>query len=123
MKRLIIPSILFLSYAVAMCAQDKPRFQITAPEKLLLFPPQPVSPSVSGIVQGLDLHKDFRKLQPIQTHAIELKGFYSAESEVCSVPLIEVHVDAIDPGVAVMPRNNAVAIPQAHVPAPACEKK
>jgi hypothetical protein len=125
MKRLLLASIFCLAFAAVSNAQDKPQLQLIPPQKLLVFPPQPVSPSVWGVVRGLDLYKDkdFRKQEPVQAREIELKGFNPAPSGVCSVPLLEAHVDAVDPGIAIMPGNTAVAIPQARVPAPACPKK
>jgi hypothetical protein len=41
---------------------------------------------------------------------------------VCSVPLIEAHADAVDPGIATVPADSAVPIPLARVPAPPCKK-
>ena len=42
---------------------------------------------------------------------------------VCSVPLLEANVSASDPGIAAMPGNSVVAMPQANLPAPACESQ
>jgi len=80
----------------------KPQLQLTPPEKLFEFP----------------------KLDALRTtRTLELKGFNPAPSGVCSVPLLEVHVEMVDPGMVFTPGNTAVAMPQAHVPAPACQKK
>jgi hypothetical protein len=50
-----------------------------------------------------------------------LKGLDFADSGICSVPLLEAHVDTFDPGIAATPAGSPVAIPQASVPAPACQ--
>jgi hypothetical protein len=113
MKRLILASIFCVALAGRSHAQDKPQ-QLIPPEKLLEFP-QFVNPSSGRPVHSLDLSK--------QPRVLELKGVPSAQSGVCSVPLLEAHADAIDPGIAFTPGNTAVPIPQARVPAPACEKK
>src|ERR1700722_13842022 len=44
------------------------------------------------------------------------------QSTVCSVPLLEAHTNVSDPGITTAPRDNSVAIRQAHVPAPSCQK-
>jgi hypothetical protein len=119
MKKLILASIFCLAFAAGLRAQEKPQSQTIPSEKLLVFPSQPVSPSVWGVVQRLDL----QRLQPVQPRQIELKGVIAGQSGVCSVPLLEVHVDTVDPGMVFNPGNRAVPIPRAHVPAPACEKK
>ena len=116
MKSFLLASILCLS-SVALRAQEKPQQPVAPPKNFLIFPAQGSNP-------GLDLFKDFGKPVPAQTHAIELKGFAPVQSGVCSVPLLEVHVDAaIDPGMTFTPPSTAVAIPQARVPAPSCQKK
>ena len=114
MKRLILASIFCLPFAVGLYAQDKPQLQLISPEKLLEFP-KLVDPSSGKPVHSLDLWK--------QPRVLELKGVAPAQSGICSVPLLEAHADAIDPGIAFTPGNTAVPIPQARVPAPACQKK
>ena len=115
MKRLVLASILCLAFAAGLRAQDKPQPQLNPFEKYHLFPAQPESPSVSGIVQGLDL----RGRVPSSLNLT----FKLNEPKVCSVPLLEAHANAVDPGMAFAPPDKALPMPQAHVPAPACEKK
>jgi hypothetical protein len=115
MKRLILALVFCLACVVALSAQEKPQYQLIPPEKLLVFPPPSASPSVSGIVQGLDL----RGRVPASLN-LTMKVNPGA---VCSVPLLEAHVDAVDPGIVLTPTNKSAPVPQAHVPAPACEKK
>ncbi len=119
-KRLILSSIFCLAFALSAQAQDKPQIQLISPQNLLVFP-SPLTPNVWGTVQGLDLLKGVPKHEPVK--ALDLRGFYIPQSGVCSVPLLEVHVEAVDPGMVLTPRSMAVAIPQARVPAPACQKK
>ena len=123
MKRLLLASIFCLAFAVVSHAQDKPQLQIIPPANLLEFPPKLVSTSVSGSVQGLDFGNSFQLRAQVQAIDIELKGLMALQTGLCSVPLLEAHVDANDPGIAVAPRNAAVPIPQARVPAPSCQKK
>jgi hypothetical protein len=54
----------------------------------------------------------------------ELAGIFlqSPESRICSVPLLEAHVDASDPGIGIKLESPSVAIPQAKLPAPPCPK-
>jgi hypothetical protein len=54
----------------------------------------------------------------------ELAGIVlqSAEPRICSVPLLEAHVDASDPGIESKLESSSVAIPQAKLPAPPCPK-
>ena len=108
MKRLILASIFCVACALPAFAQDK--LQLIPPEKLFEFPSL-LKPDAARPRHTLDLRN--RAAMPPS----------SAQSGVCSVPLLEAHVDAVDPGIAVKPGNTAVPIPQAHVPAPACEKK
>lgn len=115
MKRLVLASILCLAFAAGLRAQEKPQPQLNPFEKYHLFPAQPESPSVSGIVQGLDLRG---RVPSSLNLTFKLNG-----PEVCSVPLLEVHVGTFDPGMVFNPGNRAVPMPQARVPAPACEKK
>jgi hypothetical protein len=123
MKRLIFASSFCLAFAVASHAQEKSRLQITPSVNLLEFPSKAVSPSVSGIVRGLDLRKDLSKTVQAPSREIELKGVTPAQGGVCSVPLLEAHAGATDPGIVFLPGHTAVPIPQALVPAPTCEKK
>ncbi|HTB11966.1 MAG TPA: hypothetical protein VK752_10355 [Bryobacteraceae bacterium] len=117
MKRLVLASIFCLAFAAVSRAQDKAQPpQIMPPVNLKLeFPPKTAAPSVSGIVQGLDLRG---KLPP---NSLDLT-FKVNPSGVCSVPLLEAHVTTSDPGMAFTPANIAVPMPQARVPAPACQK-
>jgi len=114
MKRLILASIFCIAFGRTSHAQDKPQLQLISPEKLLEFP-KLVDPSSGKPVHSLDLRKPERVL--------ELKGVPPAQSGICSVPLLEAHAGAIDPGMVFTPGNTAAPIPQAHVPAPACQKK
>ena|SRR5579863_5451745 len=113
MKRLILSSVLCVASAGVSNAQEKP--QLTPPEKLFEFP----KPNT----WGKDFWKDLQKQDPAQARVIELKGLAPALSGVCSVPLLETHVQPVDPGIAFTPKSTAVPIPQARVPAPPCPKK
>jgi hypothetical protein len=115
MKKLILASVICL---VPSYAQDKAP-QLISPEKLFEFPlVHPNAPAT----QTFDLRGSFPKRAAMPPSSLEL-NFKVNQTAVCSVPLLEAHVDVVDPGIAVMPSNNAVPIPQAHVPAPACPKK
>jgi hypothetical protein len=119
MKRLILSSIFCLAFAGVSNAQEKHQPQIIVPpEKLFEFPK--VAPNAPG--KGLDWWKELRK-QDAQARVIELKGLTPAQGGVCSVPLLEAHAETVDPGMAFTPQSTAVPIPQARVPAPACQKK
>lgn len=118
MKRLILASIICLGFVVPSHAQDKAP-QLIPPQKLFEFPQ--VHPNMPG-VQSLDLQGNLPKRAAMPASSPEL-NFKLNSTGICSVPLLEAHVDAVDPGIAVMPSNTAVAIPQAHVPAPPCPKK
>jgi hypothetical protein len=104
MKRLILASILCLP----LFAQEKPQIELIPPEKLLeipkLVPPAVVKNTQTGTV------------------VLTLKGT-PPQVGICSVPLLEAHVDAADPGIAYKPGNTTVPIPQARVPAPPCPRK
>jgi hypothetical protein len=106
MKKLILASIL----CVPLFAQEK----LIPPEKLLEFP-SPAIPNSGKPAHKLDLSK------PLGTVALTLTG-KPIPSGICSVPLIEAHAQANDPGIAFKPGSTSVAIPQARVPAPPCEK-
>jgi hypothetical protein len=114
MKRLILSSIFCLAFALTAHAQDKP--QLIPPEKLFEFPKP-------NNMWGKDFWKDMPKQDPMRAHVIELKGLTPAPTGICSVPLLEAHVQPVDPGMAFSPQSTAVPIPQARVPAPACQKK
>jgi hypothetical protein len=126
MKRLILASMISLACTVSSYAQEKPQIQFDPLQKFHLVPAQPANPSVWGVVQGLDFPQGLPKQQPAAV--IELKGSIPVQNGVCSVPLLEAHVDghldANDPGIAMRLGNRAAApIPHARVPAPACQKK
>jgi hypothetical protein len=107
MKRLILASAICLAPAYA---QDKAP-QLIPPEKLFEFPQvHPKTPSTQTFT--------FQGTVPPRRATLGANS-----TGVCSVPLLEAHVDAVDPGIAFTPSNTAVPIPQAHVPAPACLKK
>jgi hypothetical protein len=112
MKRLILASVICLAPAYA---QDKAP-QLIPPEKLFEFPL--VHPNAQS-TKTFDLQGSLPKSFP---SSLEL-NFKVNQTGVCSVPLLEAHVDAVDPGIAFTPSNTAVAIPQAHLPAPPCPKK
>lgn len=114
MKRLILASVICL---VPSYAQDKAP-QLIPPEKLFEFPL--VHPNGPG-PQSFDLQGSLPKRQALPS-ALEL-NFKLNQTGVCSVPLLEAHVDAGDVGIGVVPSDTAVPIPQAHVPAPACSKR
>jgi hypothetical protein len=117
MKRLVLASIFGMMFAVVASAQVP---QLIPPEKLLEFPSL-VNPSSAKPVHSLGLWK--QEMMPPSSLELTLT-FNPAPSTVCSVPLIEAHVDPmIDPGMAFKPRDTAVPIPQARVPAPSCQKK
>jgi hypothetical protein len=119
MKRLILCSISCLALAMGAFAQDKPPLQLIPPQKLLEFP-NPLNPSSGKPAYGSDLWKK----QNMPPSSMELTLTVNPpQSGVCSVPLLEAHAEVTDPGIAFTPRSTAVAIPQAHVPAPACAKK
>lgn len=105
MKKTILASI----FCLPLLAQEN----LIPPQKLLEFPSL-VTPSSGKPVHSLDLRK------PPDSVQLTLTG---TPSGVCSVPLLQAHADANDPGIAFKPQSTAVAIPQARVPAPPCEKK
>jgi hypothetical protein len=120
MKRLILAAIFGLLLAVIAAAQDKPQFQLIPPEKVLVFP------SLVNPDSGKPMHRlDLQQKEMVPPSSIELTfTLNTPQSAVCSVPLIEAHVDPmIDPRMAFKPGSAAVPIPQAHVPAPSCQKK
>jgi hypothetical protein len=103
MKRLILASIL----CAALHAQEK-----TPP----VAPPQLIDPADPfGLMKGVSN-------KPPSSLTLTFKVNDPIRSRVCSVPLLEAHVVAADPGIVTIPSNSSVPIPQARVPAPACEK-
>jgi hypothetical protein len=120
MKRLILASILCLSPAM-LSAQEKPRLV----DPSVMFPPlvpSPMltSPNLWGVIQNQQANQKHALVQP--RHAYLVKGFGEYLPGVCSVPLLEAHVDVADPGIAVTPGGSAVPIRKAHVPAPPCKR-
>src|SRR5271170_5861036 len=98
MKRLILASMICLAFTVSSYAQERPPSQT-----FRLVPTQPVQPSVWGVVQGLDLLNGSPKQEPASV--LELKGSIPVQTGpvqtgVCSVPLLEAHANANDPGIA-----------------------
>jgi len=106
-KKLILASFLCLP----VFAQER----LIPPEKLLEFP-WPAIPNSGKPEHKLDLSK------PLGTVELTLTG-KPIPTGLCSVPLLEAHVDVYDPGIAYKPGSKSVAIPQARVPAPPCENK
>jgi len=118
MKRWILTSIFCLALALGARAQEKPQFQLIPPEKLLEFPK--VTPDAGKPVHSLDLGRQSQ----MPPSSIELTfTLIPRQGGVCSVPLLEAHADAVDPGISFKPGDGAVPIPQARVPAPPCPKK
>jgi len=107
MKHLILASIFCLAFAITLSAQ--------APIKVVpQIIPLPPNIGVWSVVQGMKT--------PVLLAPRELKVRRSgAPGGVCSVPLLEAHASANDPGIAATPRDNSVPIPQARVPAPPCK--
>ena len=107
--------------AIALHAQEKIPAQLFPPGSLLA-PQPPLNPSVGRIIRGLPLNGTFSQ-PPIVPREIDLRGVLPPAAGVCSVPLLEAHVDANDPGIAAMPRNSTVPMPSVRLPAPPCGKK
>ena len=92
--------------------------------------PQLIQPSpnigVWSVVRGIqNSHQHREWLVPREVkiaRAINLMKDAGEFQSVCSVPLLEAHADANDPGIAATPRDHSVPIRQAHVPAPPCKK-
>lgn len=107
MKRLILASTLCLAFALVLRAQEKihvlPPVQLIDPAHPFGSVPPPLNPPS----RSLSL---VATLPPLR-------------SGVCSVPLLDAHVDAYDPGIARMPQAGSVPIRKAKVPAPPCVKK
>jgi hypothetical protein len=111
MKHLVFGSV----FCLTLCAQA----------------PQIIQPSpnigVWSVVQGIqNSHKHQESLLPRELKVA--KGMHlmkdpTAFPGVCSVLLLEAHVDVSDPGIATTPRDNSVPIRQAHLPAPPCKKE
>jgi hypothetical protein len=105
MKRLTLASIFCLAFAARLRAQA---------------PAEVPKNRVWQVLQGVPQHK-FRAIKP-QTGPEIILGDVRALQGVCSVPLLEAHVNLVDPKIAIKPSGHSVAMPQANVPAPACEK-
>ena len=118
MKHLILASIFCLTCTVYAQEQTPVVPQII---------PLPSNVGVWHVVQGIqNSHKTHELLVPREiqkARALNLMKGFEAPGGVCSVPLLEAHADANDPGIATTPRDNSVSIPQAHVPAPPCKKQ
>jgi hypothetical protein len=112
MKRLLIASI----FCVAAQAQDKAPSQLVDPVKLLEFPTL-ANPTSAVPAHTLDLTKQVAKLPTSLEFRLNLNP-----SGVCSVPLLDAHADANDPGLAIEPGGAAAPMPRVNVPAPACAK-
>jgi hypothetical protein len=111
MKHLILVSILGLT------------IRAQAPTKVVpQIIPLPPNIGVWSVVQGIPAPELLVPREPKQPGSLELT-FQVNQNRVCSVPLLEAHARANDPGITVTPRDNAVPIPQARVPAPACKKE
>ncbi len=103
MKPLILASML----CAALRAQEK-----TPP----VAPPQLIDPADPfGLMKGVSN-------KPPSSLTLTFKVNDSTTSRVCSVPLLEARVVPGDSKIATMPSNWSVPMPQAKVPAPACEK-
>ena len=115
MKLLILGSV----FCLTLCAQ--------APQTI--HPPYitPANIGVWSVVQGIQkVHRHQELLLPRElkvAQGMHLIQDPTAFPGVCSVLLLEAHVDANDPGIATTPRDNSVPIRQAHVPAPPCKKE
>jgi hypothetical protein len=110
MKHLILASI----FCLTLSAQ--------APQIIQL----PPNVGVWSVVQGIQKSNKHRELlvpgEVKVAPAIRLLKAPEAFQPVCSVPLLEAHAKANDPGIVTAPRGGSVPIRQAHVPAPPCEK-
>ena len=106
MKKLTLASIFCLAFAARLGAQG---------------PTEVPKNRVWQVLQGVPQHK-FRAIKPAAGPEIIL-GDVRALQGVCSVPLLAAQVNTNDPKMAIKPGGNSVAMPQANVPAPACEKR
>lgn len=115
MKQLILASILLLP----LCGQEKTPAQV-----FQLTPPKLIEPSVLGTLDGLKVWKSNSVMEAAKAKWLRAPLLMNSAAipQVCSVPLLEAHADAVDPGIATMPANSAVPIRKAKVPAPACQK-
>jgi len=115
MKYLILASI----FCLTLCAQE------LTPVPQLVSPPSNIG--VWSVMQGIQKsHKQHELLVPRElkiAKGLNLLKDPNAFQSVCSVPLLEAHTDANDPGIATTPRDHSVAIRQAHLPAPPCKKE
>lgn len=111
MKKLILASIFCLAFAATLRAQE---------------PVQPPNVGVWHVVQNLQNsrpHALFAHISPLAPKVIAPKIIeMTAAPGLCSVPLLEAHAGANDPGIAANPKNHAVPMPQAKLPAPPCPK-
>ena len=112
MKKLILASIFCLAFALSLRAQEA---QQVVPQ--LVVPPPNIG--VWQSVQGLERLKMHVPLLP---RVVMPSGVVLMKASVCSVPLLEAHTNANDPGIAMEPKTHSVAIPHANVPAPPCPK-
>ena len=130
MKKPILASIFCLAFAFALHAQEK---QPAAPELKNPFVSPPPNIGVWPVLKGMQhLPKPGFFLPPKTNYfsadafaqPLKLAGTFPAavETGVCSVPLLEAHADAVDPGIAMTPNDRSVPIRRAHVPAPSCKK-
>ncbi|HVO97388.1 MAG TPA: hypothetical protein VMT15_04945 [Bryobacteraceae bacterium] len=106
MKKLILASILCLAFATILRAQA---------------PVQPPNVGVWHVVQNIQSGHPHALLAPISVTVPKIVELTTPPG-LCSVPLLEAHVDANDPGIAAKPKNQDVKMPQARVPAPPCPK-
>jgi hypothetical protein len=120
MKHLILASIFCLTCTLYAQTPVVPQ---------IIHPPY-ITPSNIGVwpvVQGIqNSHKTHELLAPrevLRARALNLMKGFEAPGGVCSVPLLEAHADANDPGIATTLRDHSVPIPQAHLPAPPCKKE
>ncbi len=108
MKKLILASIFCLLFAMVLRAQTPVVPQLANP---------PSNIGVWHVVQGIqNSHRHHELLVPRLLKPMLQQN----QNGVCSVPLLEAHADANDPGIVAAPRDNSVPIRRAHLPAPPC---
>jgi hypothetical protein len=119
MKNPILASIFCLAFVFALHAQEK---QPAAPKLTSPFLSPPPNIGVWPALKG----KQHPLLVPPNafTQPLKLTGKFpaAADTGLCSVPLLEAHVDAADPGITITLHDHSVPIPQARVPAPSCKE-
>ena len=135
MKKPILASIFCLAFTFALRAQQNAP---VAPKLTNPFLSPPYSVGVWHVLKGKQdplferpANKYFG-VPPAKNYfgagafaqPLKLAGKFpaAADTGVCSVPLLEAHADAADPGIAIALQDRSVPIPQAHVPAPSCKK-